>query len=145
MTRNRTFLLVLFAASLILISCSNKKSPETPVSLPQPASGFQSIYFDFDESLIRADQVASVESNADLLKTEQGTSITIEGHCDERGTNEYNMALGDRRARAAKDYLTNLGIDPSRINTASYGEERSVCTDHGEECWWQNRRDDFVR
>lgn len=145
MIKKTTFLLVLFAASLILISCSNKKAPETPVSLPQPAKGFQSVYFDFDQSLIRADQVASLESNADILKTEQGTSITVEGHCDERGTNEYNMALGDRRARAAKDYLTNLGIGPGRLNTVSYGEERPVCTGHGEECWWQNRRGDFVR
>ena len=71
--------------------------------------------------------------------------VTIEGHCDERGTNEYNLALGDRRSRATRDYLINLGSDPSRMKTISYGEERPACMEHDESCWWQNRRAVFVK
>lgn len=112
--------------------------------MPAPVTELKTVYFDFDKSDIREDQVDTLLSNAAVLK-DAGYNVIIEGHCDERGTNEYNIALGDRRARSTKDYLINLGIDPSRMNTSSYGEERPVCTEHDESCWWQNRRAQFVK
>jgi len=119
------------------------------MSAPTPVEGrtsapFVPVYFDFDRSEIRPDQVAAIEANAEVLKANPDISIRIEGNCDERGTNEYNMALGERRAQSAKRYLENLGIDPSRMTTISYGEERPINHGHDELAWSQNRRDDFV-
>ena len=102
------------------------------------------IYFDFDKSNIKQDQRARLEKNADHLKQNQGTKIRIEGNCDERGTNEYNMALGERRAINGKKYLVNLGIHADRLHTISYGEEKPLLRGHDELSWAQNRRDDFV-
>lgn len=102
------------------------------------------IYFDFDKSNIRDDQKARLEGNADFLKANTRLGITIEGNTDERGTNEYNMALGERRALSAKKYLGNLGVPEHRINTMSYGEEKPLLYGHDEYSWAQNRRDDFV-
>lgn len=102
------------------------------------------VYFDFDKSNIRQDQKSRIEANADHLKNNPNTRIVIEGNCDERGTNEYNMALGERRAISGKKYLVNLGISSNRINTISYGEERPLNHGHDELAWSQNRRDDFV-
>ncbi len=107
------------------------------------STGLLPVYFDFDKSVIRPDQVERVEANAAFMKSD-ALKIQIEGNCDERGTNEYNMALGERRAMAAKKYLVNLGIDPTRLNTISYGEERPINFGHDELAWSQNRRDDFV-
>ncbi|PID76737.1 MAG: peptidoglycan-associated lipoprotein [Deltaproteobacteria bacterium] len=101
------------------------------------------VYFDFDSSEIKGDGVMRIENNADFIK-EKGVSIIIEGNCDDRGTNEYNMALGERRALAAKKYLVNLGVDPAKLTTVSYGEERTHIIGHNEKAWSQNRRDDFV-
>jgi peptidoglycan-associated lipoprotein len=102
------------------------------------------IYFDFDKSNIRDDQKARLEGNADFLKANTRLDITIEGNTDERGTNEYNMALGERRALGAKKYLGNLGVSEHRINTMSYGEEKPLLYGHDEYSWAQNRRADFV-
>lgn len=101
------------------------------------------VYFDFDKSNIRNDQKGRVDGNAYFLKTHAGVSIRIEGNCDERGTNEYNMALGERRAMAAKRYLLNKGISEDRLQTVSYGEEKPLLYGHDELSWAQNRRDDF--
>jgi peptidoglycan-associated lipoprotein len=108
------------------------------------SSGFLPVYFDFDKSVIRQDQVERLVANGAILKSDDFLKIQIEGNCDERGTNEYNMALGERRAMSAKKYLVNLGIDAARLNTISYGEERPVNFGHDELSWSQNRRDDFV-
>jgi peptidoglycan-associated lipoprotein len=108
------------------------------------SNGLFPVYFDFDRSSIRADQVARMEKNAAFLKANPAVKIGIEGNCDERGTNEYNMALGERRAMSAKKYLVNLGISEVRLNTISYGEERPINFGHDELSWSQNRRDDFV-
>jgi peptidoglycan-associated lipoprotein len=81
---------------------------------------------------------------AEWLRENSDVTVTIEGHCDDRGTNEYNLALGDRRAESAKAFLVDLGIAAARITTISYGEERPVCTQQTEECWAKNRRDNFV-
>ncbi len=102
------------------------------------------IYFDFDKSDIRDDQKSRLEGNADFMKANTRLNVTVEGNTDERGTNEYNMALGERRALSAKKYLGNLGVQEHRINTMSYGEEKPLLYGHDEYSWAQNRRDDFV-
>jgi len=108
------------------------------------ASGLQPIYFDFDRSFIRDDAKAVMKANAEWLKANPKARVRIEGNCDERGTKEYNQALGQRRAASAKKYLTDLGISAKRISLISYGKEKSVCTESGEACLQKNRRDDLV-
>ena len=102
------------------------------------------IYFDFDSSEIRQDQVSRIELDADFMKKNPQLKIGIEGNCDPRGTNEYNMALGERRALSAKKYLINLGVDMQQLSTISFGEERILLHGQDELAWAQNRRDDFV-
>lgn len=108
------------------------------------SAGLQPIYFDFDRSAIRDDARGVLKANAEWLKANSAVKVRIEGNCDERGTIEYNQALGQRRASAAKKYLTDLGIKSSRISLISYGKEKPVCTESTEGCWQQNRRGDFV-
>ena len=110
------------------------------------AEGFepQPIYFDFDRSSIRVEARGVLEKTAAFLKENSGVHIRIEGNCDERGTNEYNLALGERRANSAKLFLVSLGISPDRIRTISYGEERPLALGSSEDAWTKNRRDDFV-
>jgi len=105
---------------------------------------FNDIYFDFDKYEIREDAKPVLKALADYLIKNNNHKVLIEGHCDERGTNEYNLALGDKRAKAAKDYLVSLGIPSARIDVISYGEEKPQCREHNEECWAKNRRDHFV-
>jgi peptidoglycan-associated lipoprotein len=102
------------------------------------------VYFAFDESALTDDSRAKLSRNADLLKAQARLNLTIEGHCDERGTAEYNLALGERRASAVKSYLGSLGVAEQRMRTLSYGSERPVCTEHEESCWSQNRRAHMV-
>jgi peptidoglycan-associated lipoprotein len=102
------------------------------------------IYFDYDKSNIRTDAAATLDAKIPWLTANPGMRIRIEGNADERGSDEYNLALGQRRAASAKKYLVEHGIDASRFDLVSYGEERPVCTTHEETCWQQNRRDDFV-
>jgi peptidoglycan-associated lipoprotein len=102
------------------------------------------IYFDFDKSNIREDQRSRVEENGVYLTANTGVAVRIEGNCDERGTNEYNLALGERRALSAKKYLINLGVAGSRIDTLSFGEDSPLVRGHDEVAWAQNRRADFV-
>lgn len=104
----------------------------------------QPVFFDYDKSEIRDDQAAALQNNASVLKQNPTVNVLIEGHCDERGTVEYNLALGDRRAKTAKDYLVNLGIAEDRISTISYGESRPFADGHDEDAWHQNRRAQFV-
>ncbi len=106
--------------------------------------GMLPIYFDFDSSVIRDDQKGRIEGNAEFLKANADYVITIEGNTDDRGTNVYNVALGERRAQVAKKYMMNLGVAGSRIYTVSYGEEKPLLFDQDEYSWSQNRRDDFV-
>jgi peptidoglycan-associated lipoprotein len=108
------------------------------------ALNIQNIYFDFDRSNVRADAREILKANAEIFKANANAKIIVEGHCDERGTAEYNMALGERRAQEAKQYLVNLGIDSSRLVTISYGEERPADAQSTEEAWAQNRRAQFV-
>ncbi len=98
------------------------------------------VHFDFDKSVLRPDARAIVERWADWMKQYPAVTVTIEGHCDERGTREYNLGLGERRADSARKYLIALGINADRIGTISYGKERPVCVSSNEGCWAQNRR-----
>ncbi len=102
------------------------------------------IHFDFDSDKLTLGAIEILKKNAALLRKYPEVKITIEGHCDSRGSTEYNLALGYRRAERAKDFLIHLGIDPSRLNTVSYGEERPLDPRENEEAWAKNRRDEFV-
>ena len=102
------------------------------------------VYFEYDESSLSDDARGKLARNADLLKAQGQFLVTIEGHADERGTNEYNLALGERRSNAVRDYLGSLGVSGDRLRTISYGEERPVCTETEESCWSQNRRAHLV-
>jgi peptidoglycan-associated lipoprotein len=102
------------------------------------------VFFDFDQSDLREDARSTLATNAQWLKKHPSVQVLIEGHCDERGTAAYNLALGDRRANAAKEYLASLGIDVTRLRTVSYGKERPFCTESNESCWQKNRRDHVV-
>jgi peptidoglycan-associated lipoprotein len=107
------------------------------------AALLQKVYFDFNVSDIRNDQQSAVEAKVPVMSANTDVRIRISGNADERGSAEYNMALGMRRAATVKRFLENRGIDANRIDLVSYGEERPVCTDHNEDCWRQNRRDEF--
>ena len=104
------------------------------------------VFYDFDKYDLREEARDRLSKNADFMKSEDGMefSFTIEGHCDERGTNEYNIALGQSRSTSALDYLISLGVDRGRFKTISYGEERAFCNESTEACWQQNRRARFV-
>ena len=170
---NVTLILVLsiFLALSFMNGCASKKKvaeqpkqevkkPEEPKPAPTPQvketpkkveekvaelreSAFETIYFDFDKSDIRSDQRDRMNRNARLLYDNKNVMVRLEGHCDERGTNEYNMALGDRRANSVRQFLVDYGISDSRITTISYGEERPVDPGHNEDAWAKNRRCEF--
>lgn len=102
------------------------------------------IHFDFDKSELKPEALEVLARKANLLRANPDLRVELQGHCDERGTNEYNLGLGERRSRAAYDYLVKAGISADRLKTISYGEERPLCTERGEPCWGRNRRDEFV-
>lgn len=102
------------------------------------------VYFEFDSSSVTGEQVQRIETNADFIKNNRNLKIRIEGNCDPRGTQEYNLALGERRAQSAKTYLINLGVNADQLTTVSFGEEKLLLFGHDEISWAQNRRDDFV-
>lgn len=128
------------ACAFMVFGCAQKKKPKAA----KTTEGLQKIHFDFDKSNIKPEFEPVLKANAAWMQANSGSKVTIEGHCDERGSVEYNIALGDRRANSAKNYLKNLGVADSRMSTISYGKERPVCTQHNESCWWQNRRAEFV-
>ncbi len=108
-------------------------------------AGFQTVYFDYDRSDIREDARAALRQNADKLNAGGLGTVTVEGHCDERGSTEYNLALGERRANAVKRYLVDLGVPSNNLRTVSFGEERAAVQGHDESAWRYNRRADFVK
>jgi peptidoglycan-associated lipoprotein len=110
----------------------------------EKASIFQDIRFDFDKSFIREDAKPTLAKIADYMKKNAGAKLSIEGYCDERGTAEYNMALGDRRANSAKKYLVSLGVPAGALSTISFGKEKPLDPGHTEEAWAKNRRAHFV-
>ena len=120
-----------------------------PVTLPRPSEytandALKDIYFAFDKADIRPGEVKTLDANRTWLKLHDNHLLLIEGHCDERGTAEYNLALGERRARTTMNYLVSRGIPASRITIVSYGKERPVCTEHTQACWARNRRAHFL-
>jgi peptidoglycan-associated lipoprotein len=124
---------------------------EAEVAPPQPALAAASaardlgdVYFDYDRYDIRSDDKSVLDAAIGTLKTEKERKLVIEGHCDERGPNEYNLILGERRAKAVKQYLVKSGISGSRIHPTSYGKERPVCLEHLTGCWKKNRRAHLV-
>ncbi len=118
---------------------------EAPAAYKAPSIIMQEdIYFEFDKATLTPAAQDNLLRKAEWLRENSDTTVTIEGHCDARGTNEYNLALGDRRAESAKAFLVDLGIPASRLTTISYGEERPVCNQQNDECWTKNRRDNFV-
>ena len=127
--------------------------PEAPEPQPEGRrvevvvdSELADVFFDFDQYAIRSSAVPVLEKNAELLKqTYKASSVLIEGHCDERGTGEYNLELGKRRAQAVKEYLVDLGVEASRIQIASYGKEKPFCAESTPSCWQNNRRGHFVQ
>src|SRR5262245_25528460 len=126
-------------------------APATPAPTARPApkefgvnANVRDIFFDFDKYTIRADASKVLNENAKWLKANAGPLVLIEGHCDERGTVEYNLALGERRAKAAMNYLVGQGLQANRFTVISYGKERPFCTERNEACWSQNRRDHFL-
>lgn len=142
-------ILKLIVLGLVLTSfagcaCRTKKvGPEDNVPFAAEGGELGDIHFAFDRYDITPEANAILAKNADWLKANGGSKVQVEGHCDERGTNEYNMALGAKRARAAYDVLRSLGIEESRMSTVSYGEELPLDPRHTEEAWAKNRRDHF--
>ncbi|HAM50127.1 MAG TPA: peptidoglycan-associated lipoprotein Pal [Nitrospiraceae bacterium] len=120
------------------------ESKEVPAKGKEVEGMFDDIHFDFDKYDIKDQAKTILKSVADYLIKNATLKLLIEGHCDERGTSEYNLGLGDRRAKATKDYLISLGVPSSRIDTISYGKEKPLCTEHTEDCWAKNRRAHFV-
>jgi peptidoglycan-associated lipoprotein len=107
------------------------------------ATGLQKVYFDFDSNALRPDAIDILNKNGDKIKQVPNVKIQIEGHCDERGTQEYNLALGERRALAVRDYLVKVGVSGDRLLTISFGEEKPAVEGHDESAWGQNRRASF--
>ena len=144
--KNLWSLVLLVAVAFTLANCANQNKK----------MALRRIHFDFDKSYIRSDMIPIMDMNVRYLKRAErhfstkairsghgGEAVTIEGHCDERDTTEYNYALGARRAEAAKSYLVTHGINPARLKTVSYGEDKPLCSQHDESCWYTNRRADF--
>ncbi len=139
------------AAFLFVAACSSSdtNANATPSSSSTVTPGTQQdlvtnvgdrVFFDTDKSSLKDDAKATLQRQAAWMKLYPKLTFTLEGHADERGSREYNLALGGRRAAAAKDFLVSLGVDASRLSTVSYGKERPVCLESTEECWTQNRR-----
>jgi peptidoglycan-associated lipoprotein len=167
-------LVIMVAAVGFAVSCAQKNvvqnqpettsqpevatAPEKPTEVakpqvvkmsPQPETTemvfvMENVHFEFDSAILSAEAQALLTGKAEYLRTHQDVVIKVEGHCDERGTDAYNMALGERRANAVKKFLVNLGIDADRLNTISYGEERPLEMGQNEDAWSKNRRAQFV-
>jgi peptidoglycan-associated lipoprotein len=160
-------LAVFLAAALAALGCASRKqvttaTPEPPPStsaetstpppppppsseaeISEPKTALNDAFFDFDEAALRQDAKTALENNARYLEKNGKSRAVIEGHCDERGSVEYNLALGERRAKAAKDFLVSYGIAAGRLTTISYGKERPFDNGHGEDSWSKNRRAHF--
>ncbi|HEV2491046.1 MAG TPA: peptidoglycan-associated lipoprotein Pal [Candidatus Acidoferrales bacterium] len=136
------------ATALVTVSAPPPPPPPAPAPAPDINALFSQnvtdAYFDFDKSDIRADAKTALQKDAEFLRSYPQVNVTIEGHCDERGSSEYNLGLGQRRADSAKQYLVSLGISGDRIKTMSWGKEHPFCSEHNEDCWQQNRRGHFT-
>lgn len=157
---------LLLLTSLSLVSCGSKEAKEIEVdptqavvddasnsgmslelngdSDSQRAGGLSTVYFDYNSSSLTGSAKSALDSNVEFLQTTENVEVQIEGHCDERGGVQYNLALGERRAKSVKDYLAARGINARRITTVSYGKERPIEFGHDESAWGKNRRANFV-
>ncbi|MFQ5345622.1 MAG: peptidoglycan-associated lipoprotein Pal [Mariprofundus sp.] len=155
-TTKQVFLIGMVSAAMLFAGCSKKVevtdtatakpaqtvTPVEPATAQKPSAN--SVYFAFDSSDLDAAARATLDGYADWLNANASSNVTIEGNCDERGSREYNLALGQRRADSVRDYLSSRGVNASRVDTVSFGEERPACQGSGEACWAQNRRGDIV-
>ncbi len=122
-----------------------KKVEAAPIVEAKPVvPTFENIHFDFDKYNIRDDAKPALKKASDWLVENKSAAMLIEGHCDDRGTNEYNLALGERRAKSTRDYLASSGVEKKRLSIVSYGEERPLCKEKNEDCWQRNRRSQFI-
>jgi peptidoglycan-associated lipoprotein len=131
----------------VTVSAAPPPPPPAPAAVSEQTlfeENIKDAFFDYNKSDIRTDAQQALTTDADFLKSHPSINFTVEGHCDERGSEEYNLGLGDRRANSAKTFLVNLGISASRITTISYGKDRPFCTESNEECWQKNRRAHLV-
>ena len=158
------FVVFVALASLLTIGCAKQPAQQATTEAPaqQPAtdsgvketevketvsysvSDLTRIHFDFDSYVLSSKARKTLTQNAEVMKALSGLKVRIEGHCDERGSDEYNLALGERRAQAAMNYLSTLGVPASRMSTISYGEEKALDPGHDEASWAKNRRAEFV-
>jgi len=161
-TRSTKIILVAIASAALMFAGCSKKVEVTPDSSSKPVTtthhqtvtpvttgsvqkpSSNAVYFSFDRSNLDAAARATLDGYAAWLNANRSDNVTIEGNCDERGSREYNLALGQRRADSVRDYLSSRGVSASRIDTVSFGEERPACQGSGEACWAQNRRGDIV-
>ncbi|MFG1481462.1 peptidoglycan-associated lipoprotein Pal [Halobacteriovorax sp. GFR7] len=157
----KLFTLLLLGSALVMTSCGSSSKTDDSSSVESvdynnaslevngdsdsgKAGNLRTVYFAFNSSGLSSSTKSTLEANADFLKENTSVEVQVEGHADERGGREYNMALGENRARAIKNYLVALGVDASRISTTSYGKERPISFGHNEDSWSQNRRGNFV-
>ncbi|HXN84452.1 MAG TPA: peptidoglycan-associated lipoprotein Pal [Candidatus Binataceae bacterium] len=158
--------LAMICVALSVAGCSSKKPEAIGTGVPVGDQGNQTkstiedysktgmiageggplsdIHFGYNDYTVQPQDSSILRQNASWLQAHSDANVQVEGNCDERGSEEYNIALGAKRAQSAKDYLTTLGISPGRISTISYGKELQVCQEHEESCWQRNRRDHFV-
>ncbi len=158
----KLFTLLFISSALILTSCGGNKTTNqadgSTVSTDGSAEALeinadsdsgkagalQTVYFDFNSAVLKGSAKSSLDNNAQFLKDNPSVEVQVEGHADERGSVQYNIALGDKRAKAIKRYLMNMGVQSSRVSTISYGKERPIAFGHDESAWGQNRRGNFV-
>ena len=127
------FFLILISITCMQMACANQNKK----------MALRTVHFDYDKSYIRTDMIPVMDGNASYIKNKIGTAVTIAGHCDSRGSNEYNYALGARRSEITKSYLVSHGINAARVKTISYGEDKPECNQSNESCWYMNRRAEF--
>jgi peptidoglycan-associated lipoprotein len=157
MILKKTTLAVLIFSLIALVGCSSTKKSSEPVATKTDyalelngdsdsglAGLLRTVNFDFDSSYLREDTKATLDENIKYLEEHHELEIQVEGHCDERGSSQYNLALGERRARAVYDYLVAGGIASMRVNIISMGKEKPIAFGHNEDAWSQNRRANFV-
>ena len=132
------------ASARVTVNMPVAKAEPNPTLAALFAANVKDIYFDYDKYGVRASDQSVAEADAKFLAAHPDAKVLIEGHCDERGSEDYNVALGDNRAGSTRDLLTKLGVSASQIQTISYGKEKPVCTEENEQCWQENRRDHFV-
>ncbi|MBI2068395.1 MAG: peptidoglycan-associated lipoprotein Pal [Deltaproteobacteria bacterium] len=137
--------LVALVGLAVVVGVGCQKRTGRGVASSKAVKGLESVHFDYDQSVIKGEYKDALEKNKKYLEENASLKVTVEGHCDERGSEEYNIALGHRRAKSTKDYLVSLGVAASRLGTKSFGEEKPLESCHNESCWWKNRRAEFVK